>query len=758
MRVSTAYIFDQNLSAMLNQQTALGKTQLQISTGKKIINPSDDPSGSVQILNLQREASVTEQHQLNADKAENKQAIEEGTLQSATDMLQRIKELAVQGLNGTNTQTDRAAIAAEINQLNEQLLALANTRDSNGDYLFSGFQSNTQPYQTISGSYQGDQGQRNMQVGPGVLIETNDPGNAIFEAALIQTSVTIAGVGTGALSITNDTGVGETFGNTLFTTGSHISTSSITQSNYLAPNNTSFDVDGITVSLTADYGSIDGVVSEIQDQLEALSPGSYLVSTDASNRLIISGAVAGSNTALASSIGIDAYTTTSSMTLANMDFTASGGLNAQFEISDDTLTNLVVDFAGNNYSTPGIGAGSPQVDGFNNQTLTGYDFSGAGLAQFDVDGIGVTLTTALGNDAGLKADLESQLPGYTVTVNGVGDIDISKDGSLAAVAITNVDINAGIAGFIASAGTSGAVATASGDAAGVQFAADITGQLVAAGSNTVATWAVDVSGFSGHLVFTSGEMGSVGIPPSLSNIGIDLTGAALSAPGTPTAGKNAVGSTSLAPVVNNFSSATVADFTTGVSVNGVDAGDASISLTYSATPSPQYVVNFGDNPPVIIDYTDGMILDFAKLGSNFPSVKVALTGSPSNGDVITLSKEVTEQSQTMFKTINDFAAALTANKVGLNDSPNNGDFLTNISSSLNKVIDAQSRVGIRMNNIDQQREINNGLLLNMKSTLSGIQDLDYAEAISKLSLQMAGLQAAQQSFVKVQGLSLFNYL
>ena len=141
MRISTSYLFDQNLSAMLNQQAALSKTQLQISTGKRILTPSDDPAGSVQALKLQREVSVTEQYLVNLDKAENKLSIEEGVLQTATDMLQRIRELAVQGLNGSNTQSDRQAIAAEINQLNEQLMAIANTRDSDGNYMFSGFQS-----------------------------------------------------------------------------------------------------------------------------------------------------------------------------------------------------------------------------------------------------------------------------------------------------------------------------------------------------------------------------------------------------------------------------------------------------------------------------------------------------------------------------------------------------------------------------------------------------------------------------------------
>jgi len=418
MRVSTAYLFDQNLTAMLNQQTALGKTQLQVSTGKEIINPSDDPSASVQILNLQREFSLTEQYLVNADKAENRQTIEEGTLQSATSMLQRIKELAVQGLNDTNTQADRQAIAVEINQLNEQLLALANTRDSNGDYLFSGFNSSTQPYQTINGSYQGDEGQRSMQVGAGVRIETNDPGNAIFEAPLIETSVSTTGTGTGTLQIISDTGVGDIFANTLSTTGSHFSTTAMTVSDYSGANNASFDVDGIAVSLTTNYGSIAGTVTEIQNQLDASSPGTYSVSTDASDRLVIAGAGRSSTTVI-SSPATTATATAAPMTLANMNF-ATSGVAGHFELSDDTVTNMIIALDGNDYS-------------------------------------------------------------------------------------------------------------AGGDAAGVQMAADITATLNLAGSNTVASWQVDVTGVSGHLVFTSGEAGASATVPTLNNVGADLTTAGLTA-------------------------------------------------------------------------------------------------------------------------------------------------------------------------------------------------------------------------------------
>uniref|UniRef100_UPI003F69CAC0 flagellar hook-associated protein FlgL n=1 Tax=Methylophaga sp. TaxID=2024840 RepID=UPI003F69CAC0 len=205
MRISTSQIYDQSLTSILNQQSKLANTQNQISTGKRILNPSDDPSGSVQILNLQRELSLSNQYIDNAVIAGNKLEREEVALDSVTNLIQRVRELAVQGLNDSNSQSDRQAIATEMRELNEQLLSVANTKDANGDYLFSGFATSNQPYDNLLSSYQGDEGQRNLKVGEGVLIATNDPANRLFEAPVTQTSVTPTLVTSdAAVSIDND--------------------------------------------------------------------------------------------------------------------------------------------------------------------------------------------------------------------------------------------------------------------------------------------------------------------------------------------------------------------------------------------------------------------------------------------------------------------------------------------------------------------------------------------------------------------------
>ena len=84
--------------------------------------------------------------------------------------------------------------------------------------------------------------------------------------------------------------------------------------------------------------------------------------------------------------------------------------------------------------------------------------------------------------------------------------------------------------------------------------------------------------------------------------------------------------------------------------------------------------------------------------------------------------------------------------------------LTDIDQSMGNILQVRAQVGARLNTIDSQKNTNDSFSLQLQSTLSDIQDLDYAEAASRLNRQLLGLQAAQQAFVKVQGLSLFNFL
>lgn len=185
MRISTSQLYQLGLNSILDQQVQLNKTQQQIASGKRIQSPSEDPSATASSLNLNQSLKITEQYQRNIDTVRSRQNLEEQTMSSMSDIMNRIRELAIQGNKSTLTETDRSAIAVEVRENLDALLSLSNTRDSNGEYLFSGYQGTTQPF-TVDASgnyiYSGDNGQRFVQIGSGRQIATSDSGVDVFQA------------------------------------------------------------------------------------------------------------------------------------------------------------------------------------------------------------------------------------------------------------------------------------------------------------------------------------------------------------------------------------------------------------------------------------------------------------------------------------------------------------------------------------------------------------------------------------------------
>lgn len=185
MRVSTAWAHQSTVSAMLNQQAKMQQTQLQLSTGKKILTPSDDPASSALLIDLSQSLKQQEQYQNNINTTRHRLTMEEGVLESATDILQRIHELGVQGVSDTNTPQSRIAAATEMEALNEQLLNLANTKNANGEYMFSGFKSDTQPFSKDASNpgayaYAGDTNVRSVQIDVSRQITDGDTGSRVF--------------------------------------------------------------------------------------------------------------------------------------------------------------------------------------------------------------------------------------------------------------------------------------------------------------------------------------------------------------------------------------------------------------------------------------------------------------------------------------------------------------------------------------------------------------------------------------------------
>ncbi len=140
MRVSTLSIYNLANSSMSEANQALVRTQEQISTGKRILSAADDPVAATRIQQLNRNIASVDQFSRNIDIAENNLALEETSLNGATNLLQRIQELAVQaGNTAVLSPSEYASLADDVNIRLDELVGIANTQNSNGDYIFVGF-------------------------------------------------------------------------------------------------------------------------------------------------------------------------------------------------------------------------------------------------------------------------------------------------------------------------------------------------------------------------------------------------------------------------------------------------------------------------------------------------------------------------------------------------------------------------------------------------------------------------------------------
>lgn len=212
MRISTQQIQQVGISSILRQQEKLNHTQQQLATGKRVLLPSDDPVGTSQLLQLRQSIETTKQYQANAQAAVNRLQQEEGVLINVTELLQRVRELAVQGNNASQTNETRSFMAMEIRQQLDALLGLANTRDGTGDYLFGGTKGSTQPFvKNAQGQYvyEGDQNQRFLQVGSDRKIADGDPGSAVFQLVRNGNGVFTTSVAGGITAAADEGNIGD---------------------------------------------------------------------------------------------------------------------------------------------------------------------------------------------------------------------------------------------------------------------------------------------------------------------------------------------------------------------------------------------------------------------------------------------------------------------------------------------------------------------------------------------------------------------
>ena len=183
MKISTPLYFNRSTQMLSDVQNKLAKTQEQLSTGKQIVKPSDEPDKAALVTRLDTQIARHQGYLDTLGAVNVRLTAEETALKNTSDVLFRIKELTMQGANGTLSAQDRQSVALEIRTLREQILSLANSQDANGNYLFSGSRATQAAFEKDSTgriSYQGDHARMKVNVGDNRQMNLNMPGSDVF--------------------------------------------------------------------------------------------------------------------------------------------------------------------------------------------------------------------------------------------------------------------------------------------------------------------------------------------------------------------------------------------------------------------------------------------------------------------------------------------------------------------------------------------------------------------------------------------------
>lgn len=632
MRISSNQLHAAAINTILGQQAALSNIQLQIATGRKILTPADDPAGAARVLRLSESASATGQYEKNSDIAESRLRQEEASLTGTTELIQRVRELTIQANNDSQGNETRPLIAAEIRQRFDELVSIANTRDANNEYLFSGFQSQIQaftenPNGTVT--YNGDEGQRFVQIGISRQVATGDSGAEVFGL-----------VGSGNGEFINrphafNTGSGVINSNTIFDAAAYVA------DDYNVVLGEQTAVAGGAIAFTDNIGTNDALQYQLSINgtvINTFNEGDSRTLTQIETDI----------NAQQTTTGVRAYVDGGQLYLANTLPTATPiTVNEALLGASDGAADTVTGFFGSNLT--GAAASNDVV--YNN--ANGYVVTDSTNA----------IVTSGTYTAGSNIDFNGQRLVLSGTPSNGDQFSTSPN--------TKQDL------FATLQTLSGALEAPSQNITAVPTQATLTG------------FTAPVSAGGENFQFTIDGINLV-TSPSLPIAGDTITGAQLDA-----------------------------DLATFI---GANAGYRVVSGSFATND-------------LVLQKNDGSDLVVA----------------------------ITQNTSTTVGAVNGLVGATTNGSLG--DATISAAFhqtiarvLDNLDRNLGSVIDIRSQVGARLNSIDDQTNLNEASLLQVRETLSGIQDLDYADAISKLEQQTISLQAAQQSFLRIQGLSLFNFL
>ena len=190
MKISNSQLFDTSIGQMTRKQSEISQMQAKLASGKQLVKPSDDAHKAALIQRLNSAMQRQDVFESSLNRADNRLATEETAVMGAENILQRIRELAIQGTNGGLNDSDRSTIAKEVNSLRDSLFSLSNTQDTSGNYIFSGTAVKSPAFRLGdegSITYQGNQNQTSVDISETRSVAINRAGDQIFSSVVRTT-------------------------------------------------------------------------------------------------------------------------------------------------------------------------------------------------------------------------------------------------------------------------------------------------------------------------------------------------------------------------------------------------------------------------------------------------------------------------------------------------------------------------------------------------------------------------------------------
>lgn len=768
MRISTEQFFETSLTNIQRGTASLGETQEQISTGVRILSPSDDPVANAKIVQLQERVSLVDQYQSNIQVATSMIELSETVLGGVTNSLQRVRELTIQANSAALSDDNRALIANELRVILDGLQDQMNTNNGLGGFLFSGFQTTTVPFTERNGGgydYAGDEGINFLQISTSTQVKITDSGKDLF-----------IDIPTGNPTISTRSGPANST-----TPGSSISVGSVvdpTQFQLAYPedfiiefndpelnqNRRTFTVtrasDGKPVMGTEPPGFMVNVPFEAGGRIEFEGVEVSIVGEpEVGDRFIVESTSTASVLNMVHRFALVLETLSAdNVTLpeANRVIGRASPGKSNINTAGNYVAAQEITVAGpdNRIQTLNIAANTPTnsiatalsaLDGITasvQPTQATLDFSFTDWSEnetvsFSLNGANISATvgaTQAATLANIQTSIAAALPGLPTlssTNNGDGTFTL----------IDSAGNNISVEDFQISDFPEVTLDVLGGINAGDTISFDI----VASGGQTV--------NFSYAVTTGTVDEFYAALQAQVAPAGFNL-----SQPG-------GVGTAVMMQYVgdtNGNSNVQIQNFSDGVAENA-QFSITSLTGTQTLNQSDSSVVSvLAAGADYTIEAREGRTtMQFA--GSLGDSVTL-LEGS---GDSSVVAAELAVITADGYRIDSDVESG----RGGvLNDPPdfeevvrNRFDesvniFLEDMDRALDGVTQSRAEIGARLNTLGNIEDSNAGTLVEIQSFLSDLRDLDYAEAVTRLNMQTFIVEAAQQSFVRITRLSLFNLL